>query len=121
MVPDCKIDHLVVGALTLAEGVEYIRETMGVEIPAGGAHSALATHNHLMAIGEDVFLEVIAPDEAACESPDRFSQPRWYGLDDPYVRASLHQSPALIAWVVNTQAIQAMAQVCSWPLGRYQA
>jgi len=115
---NCNIDHLVVGALTLAEGVEYIRETLGVDIPAGGSHSALATHNHLMAIGEDVFLEVIAPDEDASESPDRLSQPRWYGLDDPYVRASLKQSPALLAWVVNTQEIQAMAQTCSWPLGK---
>jgi len=117
MLSESRIDHLVIGALTLEEGVEYVRKTLGVDIPPGGSHSALATHNHLMAIGEDVFLEVIAADHAAKKTPERLQQPRWYGLDDPYVQAALHQSPALLAWVINTRTIDDMAAACSWPLG----
>ena len=113
----CKIDHLVIAALTLEEGVEYVREILGVEIPAGGSHSTLATHNHLMTIGENIFLEVIAPDYAAEESADRLNQPRWFGLDDPHVKASLQQSPGLLTWVVNTQSIDDMAAAATWPLG----
>ena len=70
-----------------------------------------------MSIGEDVFLEVIAPNDAAGKTTDRLPQPRWYGLDDPYVKASLHRSPALLAWVVNTETIDDLAAACSWPLG----
>ena len=117
MALNCRIDHLVIGALSLEEGVAYVREKLGVDIPPGGSHSALATHNHLMTIGEDVFLEVIAPNDAAGKTTGRLPQPRWYGLDDPYVKASLHRSPALLAWVVNTETIDDLAAACSWPLG----
>lgn len=55
-------DHLVVGAETLTEGVDYIKARLGVEIPFGGSHPLLGTHNHVMQLGDQAFLEVIAID-----------------------------------------------------------
>jgi glyoxalase-like protein len=90
------LDHLTVAALTLEEGVAHVERALGVVIPVGGAHPLMGTHNHLMRLGEGVFLEVIAPDPAV--TPQR---PRWFALDDPAMRASLRSSPRLIHWVAR--------------------
>ncbi|MEM7735957.1 MAG: VOC family protein [Deinococcota bacterium] len=95
------LDHLVIGAQTLEQGVTYVQNALGVEIPKGGEHPLMGTHNHLMQVGEGVFLEIIAINPTA-STPDR---PRWYGLDDPFVRAQLARSPKLLTWVVNTSDI----------------
>lgn len=92
------IDHLAVAAASLEAGVEYIRSELGVDIPPGGVHPHMGTHNHLMRLGDGLFCEVIAinPDG---EPPQ---QPRWFGLDDPALRSSLEHSPRLLTWVANT-------------------
>ncbi len=92
------IDHLAVGAATLKDGVNYIRDALGVDIPRGGEHPHMGTHNHLMQLGEGLFLEVIAINPEG-EPPAR---PRWFGLDDPSVRSSILQRPRLLTWVANT-------------------
>ena len=55
-----KIDHLVVGAANLSAGVEYVNRLLGVDIPYGGEHEKMGTHNHIMQLGSRLFLEVIA-------------------------------------------------------------
>jgi hypothetical protein len=97
-----RLDHLVIAAETLQQGVDYIRETMAVEIPPGGLHKSMATHNHLMQLGNSTYIEVIAtnPDAAPPECP------RWFNLDDALMRDSLHRQPRLICWVINTPNIQ---------------
>ena len=92
-----KFDHLVVGAKNLEQGVAYIKEKLGVEMPFGGKHLKLGTHNHLIQVGKNIFLEIIAidPDQPV---PER---PRWFGLDDPLIQMSLDQTPRLLSWVVN--------------------
>src|SRR4051812_15158493 len=72
------LDHITVAALTLEQGIAHVRATLGVDVPFGGAHPLMATHNCLMQIGDGVFLEIIAPDPAA--TPQRA---RWFALDDP--------------------------------------
>jgi Glyoxalase-like domain len=49
-----------------------------VEMPAGGKHPEMGTHNHLVGLGPDVYLEVIAADPEAPRPAYR----RWFGLDD---------------------------------------
>ncbi|WP_407494067.1 VOC family protein [Pseudooceanicola sp. MF1-13] len=85
------LDHIVIAAPSLAEGVAYVRDLTGIDMPKGGEHPQMGTHNHLVRLGEDEFLEVIAvnPDAPA---PDR---PRWFGLDHPV------QSPRLAHWVTR--------------------
>lgn len=90
------LDHLTVAALTLDEGVAHVQRALGVVMPPGGAHPLMGTHNHLMRLGDGVFLEVIAPDPTA--TPQRA---RWFGLDDPAMRARLKSSPRLISWVAR--------------------
>lgn len=96
-----KLDHLVIGAATLEQGVNYVRDELGVDIPKGGEHPLMGTHNHVMKLGDDLFIEVIAVNPDA----DAPSRPRWYGLDDPSIQNSLEQSPRLLTWAANTDKL----------------
>ena len=71
------LDHLAVVAPSVAAGVAHVRGRLGVDVPPGGAHPLMGTRNHLMRIGEALFLEIIAIDPDA-PAPDR---PRWFDLD----------------------------------------
>ena len=99
-----KIDHLVIGADSLAQGVDYVKSTLGVDIPFGGEHEKTGTHNHLMQLGDSLFLEVIALNPQA----DKSDRLRWYGLDNEKVKRSIKVQPKLLTWVVNTADISAL-------------
>ncbi len=73
-----EIDHIAVIAPDLGTGVAWVREVLGVEMPAGGKHPEMGTHNRLVGLGPDVYLEVIAIDP---EAPQPLHS-RWFGLDD---------------------------------------
>lgn len=100
-------DHFVVAAATLEQGIDYISQTLGVDIPFGGVHPAMGTHNCLMQLGEDLFFEVIAINPNSYTQPAlAVNQPRWFGLDDPNLQAQLSRQPKLLTWVVNTRDMQ---------------
>ena len=85
-----ELDHIAVIAPSLAAGIAYVHDVLGVEPPKGGAHPQMGTHNHLLRLGEDVFLEVIAVDPDAPQPAHR----RWFGLDDQAAaRAALAGGP----------------------------
>jgi hypothetical protein len=113
MPPSCQLDHLVVAARTLDEGARFIREKLGVDIPLGGRHERMGTHNRVMRLGRESFLEVIAVDPEGRNPP----RPRWYGLDDPAMRARLQYGPSLITWVIRTPDIVAAVDAAAIPLG----
>ncbi len=113
MPPACELDHIIVAAQTLDAGVRFIREKLGVDIPPGGRHESMGTHNHVMRLGRSSFLEVIAVDPDA-RKPDR---PRWFGLDDPATKARLRDGPRLITWVIRTADIVAAVDAAAIPLG----
>lgn len=109
-----RIDHLVIGAASLAQGVEYVKACLGVDIPYGGVHMKMGTHNHLMQLGDDIFFEVIAINHEA-DPPDR---PRWFGLDDPFVRQQIEIQPTLLTWVVNTGSINELIRQATFSAGK---
>ena len=112
--PTCQLDHIVIAAASLPDGVHYIREKLGVDIPGGGQHPGMGTHNHLMRIGRDSYLEVIAVDPAA----PPLGHARWYALDDPGMQTALRDGPRLITWVARTVDVDRMVQGASLDLGR---
>jgi Glyoxalase-like domain len=90
------LDHLTVAALTLEQGMDHVRQCLGVIVPPGGKHPLMGTHNCLMQLGDGMFLEIIAADSSA--KPQRT---RWFALDDPAMLARLTTTPRLISWVVR--------------------
>jgi hypothetical protein len=109
-----RIDHLVIGAESLAQGVDYVRNCLGVSMPYGGVHEKMGTHNHLMQLGHDIFLEILAINDEL-EPPAR---PRWYSLDDAFVRQQIERQPALLTWVVNTRDITRLIEQATFALGK---
>jgi len=107
------LDHLVIGAATVADGVAYLQSALGVTLPAGGEHPRMGTHNHLMQLSERTFLEIIAINPTA-PAP---AHPRWFGLDDPFVQAQLQKEPRLLTWVINTDDLVALNAQSKVPLG----
>lgn len=101
------IDHLVIGAATLDEGVDWCERVLGVTPQPGGQHPLMGTHNRLVNISGPLhprcYLEVIAIDPQAPQ-PGR---PRWFDLDQPTLRQRLAEGPGLIHWVARVPSLDA--------------
>jgi len=97
-----QLDHITIAADKLADGVAHAEAALGVKIAFGGAHPLMGTHNHLLRLGDSLFLEIIAPDPAAGPLTRR----RWMELDDAEVRAGLARSPRFLTWVVAADDIE---------------
>lgn len=92
------LDHLAVAAKYLTPGVNHVSEQLSVTPPFGGEHALMNTHNHLMKLGTDEFLEIISINPAA-SVPER---PRWFALDE-----FNEDTPRLITWVARTDDLDA--------------
>ena len=111
--PHATLDHLVVAATTLADGIEYIGDVTGSVPKPGGKHVTMGTHNALMRLAERVYLEIIAVDPDA-KKPRR---PRWFDLDNIALQSELTERPRLIHWVARTSDIDEAVLRCPVPLG----
>ncbi len=103
------LDHLVVAARTLDEGVAWCEATLGITPGPGGEHALMGTHNRLFGIGSAAFprayFEIIAIDPNA-PPPART---RWFDLDHPTLRQAIAGAPRLIHWVARCPDIHATA------------
>ncbi len=114
--PDAALDHLVVAATTLADGIEYFADITGVAPQPGGKHVAMGTHNALVRLSAGVYLEIIAIDPDGAKP----ARPRWFDLDDIALAAELTERPRLIHWVARTTDIERAVARCPVPLGTVQ-
>ena len=115
-----QLDHLVIAARSLEEGVRWCEATLGAAPGPGGAHPLMGTHNRLLPIAgprfERCYLEIIAIDarQSTARGPH---QRRWFDLDDAALQAALAQrGPQLVHFVVrvpdahaSVEALAAMA------------
>ncbi len=98
-------DHLVVAALDLEMGCDWVEQQLGVRPQPGGRHVAMGTHNAVLSLGPRFYLEVIAVDPEG----DAPARPRWFDLDEPRMKAALAEGPQLVHWVARTGEIDAVA------------
>jgi hypothetical protein len=103
------IDHLVVAAHTLDQGVQWCEATLGITPAPGGEHAQFGTHNRLFKIATPqyplAYFEIIAinPQGKRTGSP---SAKRWFDLDDAALQAAIQTEPRLVHFVANTDDIQ---------------
>ena len=107
---DLYTDHIIYAVPDLTEGMDMIEELLGERASYGGQHPGRGSHNALLALGEDVYLELIAPD------PNQYEPgiPRSFGLD------SL-EKPRLVTWAARTDdmsAIVAQARAAGYDPGQ---
>lgn len=92
-----RLDHLALAAETLDAGRAHVEDVLGVKLPTRGEHPQMATHNHLLSLGPQVYFEVIATNPNATP-PNR---PRWFDLDN-------FKGPArLTNWILATDDLEA--------------
>jgi hypothetical protein len=103
----------VVTAPSLAIGVEYVHDALGVTPQAGGEHPRMGTHNCLLRLGDALYLEVISINPAAA-NPDR---PRWFHLDRERSKAG----PRLATWISRTNDVRAATAASPVTLGNVEA
>ncbi len=92
-----ELDHLAVVARTLEEGCSYVEAVLGAELSAGGQHDDMGTHNRLLSLGPDTYLEVIAIDPSAQKPKHR----RWFNLD------AFDAAPRMTNWICRTDDLDA--------------
>lgn len=110
-----QLDHLTVVAPDLAEGVAHVRDCLDLDVPFGQRHLYMGTHNHLLQLGDGIYLEIVARDPAAAPQAHRC----WFGLDDPrQVRADWDAGRRLRGWVARTDRIDAVLTGREGMLGR---
>ncbi len=90
------LDHLVYAVPDLDAAVDALTARLGVRPAAGGRHPGRGTHNALLSLGDDSYLELIAPDPAQ-PTPDA---PRAFGLDAV-------TAPLLRTWAIKAPDIDA--------------
>ncbi|MEZ6031777.1 MAG: VOC family protein [Planctomycetaceae bacterium] len=103
------IDHLVVTAPTLTAGIQFVEQQLGCRMQPGGRHPRMGTHNALLRIGVNCYLEVISIDPDAV-APARS---RWFELD----RLLPDARPRLATWVMRTNDIFKVANTTGAALG----
>lgn len=79
------LDHLVVTTPDLSAALDEFEQRLGVRPQLGGEHPRYGTHNALLALGGDAFVEVIAAQPGVSET----DLPRPFGLDRGVTETSL--------------------------------
>jgi hypothetical protein len=102
MQANARVDHLVVMAATLEEGVQWCEATLGLTPGPGGQHALMGTHNRLFSIASErypqAYVEIIAIDPLA-PAPGRA---RWFDMDDPSLREAVaRHGPRLTHFVAQ--------------------
>ncbi len=90
------LDHLVVAARSLDEGTTYVEAILGARLSPGGRHPDMGTHNRLLSLGPECYLEVIAIDPDALKPQHR----RWFNLDN------YSGAPRMTNWACRTDDLE---------------
>jgi glyoxalase-like protein len=95
------LDHLVYATPDLEATCRELEIRLGVHASAGGQHPGRGTHNALISIGPEAYLEIIGPDPLQPET-----RPVWFGIDQL-------TAPKLITWAVRIDDLEAFVKEIS--------
>lgn len=118
-----QIDHLVVAAASLAEGVAWCQSTLGMTPGPGGEHPLMGTHNRLFKVASGgypaVYFEIIAINSEA-PGVRKACDRRWFDLDNADLQRTLTSSgPRLVHFVADTtQARNGVASLAKLGIDR---
>lgn len=90
------LDHLVISCTDLDSGAAALEAALGLPLEGGGLHPDMGTHNRLLSLGPDAYLELIAINPEAAP----IGRPRWFNLDN------FDGAPRLTNWVCNASDLE---------------
>ena len=88
------LDHLVYAVSDLDESIATFESSLGVAPRFGGRHTGIGTHNAVLSLGDDSYVELIARDP----------QTQTPGTGLPFGLDTL-TAPRLVTWAVRSHAI----------------
>ncbi len=111
MQPSAQVDHLVVAATSLDEGVQWCESTLGITPGPGGEHLLMGTHNRVFTLASAAFpqayFEIIAIHSGAACARSTGAK-RWFDLDNPDLQRQLRSAgPRLVHFVARGAQVQA--------------
>lgn len=96
-----ELDHIAVLGETLDEAAAHVERALGVPMVPGGQHERFGTHNRLLGLSPELYIEAIACDPTLAPPADA----RWFGLDH------FSGPPRLDKWVLRCDDIDAALRV----------
>lgn len=104
-----QVDHLVVVAASLAQGVAWCEETLGITPGPGGEHPLMGTHNRLFSVAGPAFprayFEIIAIQPGVTTQRATGTQ-RWFDMDDRLLQAQVaSEGPQLVHFVASVPGV----------------
>lgn len=105
-----EVDHLVIVAASLDEGVQWCERTLGITPGPGGEHPLMGTHNRLFNLSGLAFrrcyAEIIALQPGAVASRVAAGHKRWFDMDDALLQSRLiKDGPQLLHFVVRVSGV----------------
>lgn len=118
--PSAQIDHLVVAARNLQDGVAWCEDALGITPGLGGEHPLFGTHNRLFRIATvnypRAYFEIIAINSEApyaentpTKALNRIKK-RWFDLDSETLQTAIASGPRLVHFVANSSEL---GQACA--------
>ena len=89
------IDHIVLAVPDLQSTMQQFQDTYGIQTHYGGQHKDFGTHNALVNLGDDAYLEILAPDP----NNTTFAGKRWMGAD-------LSQQSIVARWALKSSNLE---------------
>ena len=94
-----RVDHLVLATPDLEAGIEYVRETCGVEPVPGGHHPVYGTRNALVSLGRGCYLEIIGPDSKVLQT----DEVKVFGIHEL-------EKPTLVTWAARGENLEELVE-----------
>lgn len=104
-----RVDHLVVVAASLDQGVAWCEATLGITPGPGGEHPLMGTHNRLFSVAGPAFprayFEIIAIQPGVTPQRATGAQ-RWFDMDDRLLQARVaRDGPQLVHFVASVPGV----------------
>ena len=110
---DSRIDHIVIGAANLISGTNILETKLSTKFSPGGEHQIMGTHNNLLKLQSNIYLEVIANNP----NTDKPSRRRWFSLDESNIKDKIKNSPRALCWILEVDDIENTVKKCGYNPG----
>ena len=108
-----RIDHIVIGANNLISGTSILETKLNVKFSSGGEHKIMGTHNKLLKLQSNIYLEVISNNPKA----DKLTRPKWFSLDEYNIIEKIKDTPRALCWVLEVENIEDTVKNCGYNPG----
>ena len=108
-----RIDHIVIGTANLISGTKILETKLSTKFSPGGEHIIMGTHNKLLKLQSNIYLEIIA-NNPNVRKPSR---QRWFSLDESNIKEKIKKSPRLLCWVLEVDNIEDTVKKCGYNPG----